>query len=70
MVSRSASRDDGVLVVSIRQAAPMLEAVEGTFADVAAAVGVLVVAQPASAGATAQMRWTAAGRGSSTTRSS
>ena len=44
-----ASMDDGVLVVSSRKAAPMLEAVEGTFDDVAAAVGVLVVADRAAA---------------------
>ena len=44
-----ASIDDGVLIVSSRKAAPMLEAVEGTFDDVAAAVGVLVVADRAAA---------------------
>jgi hypothetical protein len=36
------------LVVSSRKAAPMLEAVESTFDDVAAAVGVLVVADRAA----------------------
>ena len=45
----TASIDAGVLVVSSRKAAPMLEAVEGTFDDVAAAVGVLVVADRAAA---------------------
>jgi hypothetical protein len=50
----TASIHDGVLVVSSRTAAPMLEAVEGTFDDVAAAGGVLVVAdRAAAAGATA-----------------
>lgn len=45
----TASIVGGVLVVSSRKAAPMLEAVEGTFDDVAAAVGVLVVADRAAA---------------------
>jgi hypothetical protein len=45
----TAAIDDGVLVVPSRKAAPMLEAVEGTFDDVAAAVGVLVVADRAAA---------------------
>jgi hypothetical protein len=47
--NETTSIDDGVLVVSSRKAGQMLEAVEGTFDDVAGAVGVLVVTDRAAA---------------------